>query len=100
MIQATYADIPDDDLQEENDAEKSSTKYRGPVDSTLAVQEHGEDKEDVPWSFLCPDAADQELDEAACWQIAARKLQQIQDQAAAIKKEEQLAGHLQSLIHI
>ena len=58
------------------------------------MEERGEDEEDVPWSFLCPDAADQELDNAACWQIAARKLQQIQDQAAAIKKEEQLAGHL------
>ena len=94
VIQAKYTDVPKDDLDEEDAADKSSTKYRGPVDSTLGAQERGEDKEDVPWSFLCPDAADQELDNAACWQIAARKLQQMQDQAAAIQKEEQLAGHL------
>ena len=69
MIQAKYTDVPKDDLDEEDAADKSSTKYRGPVDSTLGAQERGEDKEDVPWSFLCPDAADQELDNAACWQI-------------------------------
>ena len=54
----------------------------------------GEHKEDVPWSFLCPDAADQELDHTSAWQIAQRKLEMMQEQALAIEKEEQLAQGL------
>ena len=51
----------------------------------------GEHKEDVPWSFLCLDAADQELDHTCVWQIAQRKLEMMQEQALAIEKEAQLA---------
>ena len=54
----------------------------------------GEHKEDVPWTFLCPDAADQELDHTSAWQIAQRKLEMMQEQALAIEKEEQLAQSL------
>ena len=46
--------------------------------------------------FLCPDAADQDLDNAACWQIAARKLEQSQEQAKAIEKEEELSERMGS----
>ena len=78
----------------EKECSPSSTKYRGPVDSTAGAQELGEHKEDVPWSFLCPDAADQELDDTACWQIAARKMQIMQEQALAVRQEEELAADL------
>ena len=78
----------------EKECSPSSTKYRGPVDSTVGAQELGEHKEDVPWSFLCPDAADQELDDTACWQIAARKMQIMQEQALAVRQEEELAADL------
>ena len=54
----------------------------------------GEHKENVPWTFLCPDAADQELDQTCAWQIAQRKLEMMQEQAEAIKKEEELAQGL------
>ena len=84
VLQATFTDVPADEDGAEKDSSPSSTKYRGPVDSTAGAQELGEHKEDVPWSFLCPDAADQELDVTSCWQIAARKLQMMQDQAEAI----------------
>ena len=53
--------MPPDDF-DEGATEESTTKYRGPVDSTLAAQENAEHTEDTPWSFLCPDAADQEID--------------------------------------
>ena len=94
VIQSNYVDVPVNDFHEDDTAVESSTTYRGPVDSTLSVQELGENTEDVPWTFLCPDTADQDLDETACWQIAARKLENMQEQAAAIQKEEQLAGDL------
>jgi hypothetical protein len=64
------------------------------VDSTAGAQELGEHKDNVPWSFLCPDAADQELYDMACWQIAAWRLETMQDQAEAIRKEEELAANL------
>ena len=94
VLQATFTDVLADEEGAEKDIAPSSTKCRGPVDSTAGVQELGEHKESLPWSFLCPDGADQELDETACWQIAARKLQMMQDQAEAIRKEEELAASL------
>ena len=48
----------------------------------------------MPWTYLCPDAGDQELDLSCAWQIATRKLEMMQEQAAAIEKEEQLAQGL------
>ena len=94
VLQQSFVDAPCNEEDDEFTEHPSSTKYRGPVDSTAAVRELGEHKEDVPWSFLCPDAADQELDQTAAWQIAQRKLEMIQEQALAIEKEEQLAQGL------
>ena len=92
--QNNFVDAPDNQEDDECTEEPSSTKYRGPVDSTAAVREMGEHKEDVPGSFLCPDAADQELDHTSAWEIAQRKLEMMQEQALAIEKEEQLAQGL------
>ena len=64
------------------------------MDSTAAVREMGEDKEGLPWSFLCHDDGEQELDISSAWQIAQRKLEMMQEQALAIEKEEQLAQGL------
>ena len=64
------------------------------MDSTAAVREMGEHKEDVPWSALRLDAAYQELDHTCAWQIAQRKLEMMQAQALAIEQEEQLAQGL------
>ena len=94
VLQNNFVDAPNNQEDDEFTEEPSSTKYRGPVDSTAAVREMGEHKEDVPWSFLCPDAADQELDHTSAWQIAQRKLEMMQEQALAIEKEEQLAQGL------
>ena len=94
VLQESFVDAPCNEEDDEFTEDPSSTKYRGPVDSTAAVQELGEHKEDVPWSFLCPDAADQELDHTAAWQIAQRKLEMMQEQSLAIEKEEQLAQGL------
>ena len=91
VLQNNFVGAPNNQENDELTEEPSSTKYRGPVDSTAAVREMGEHKEDVPWSFLCPDAADQELDHTSAWQIAQRKLEMMQEQALAIEKEEQLA---------
>ena len=54
----------------------------------------GEHKEGVPWSFLCLDAADLELDHTFAWQITQQKLETMQEQALVIEKEEQLAQGL------
>ena len=94
VLQNNFVDAPNNQEDDDFTEEPSSTKYRGPVDSTAAVREMGEHKEDVPWSFLCPDAADQELDHTSAWQIAQRKLDMMQEQALAIEKEEQLAQGL------
>lgn len=94
VLQQSFVDAPGNEEDDESTEHPSSTKCRGPVDSAAAVRELGEHKEDVPWTFLCPDAADQELDQTAAWQIAQRKLEMIQEQALAIKKEEQLAQGL------
>ena len=94
VLQKNFIDSPKNEEEDDLSEEPSSTKYRGPVDSTAAVREMGEHKEDVPWSFLCPDAADQELDHTSAWQIAQRKLEMMQEQALAIEKEEQLAQGL------
>ena len=87
VLQRSFVDAPCNEEDDEFTEHPSSTKYRGPVDSTAAVRELGEHKEDVPWSFLCPDAADQELDETAAWQIAQRKLEMIQEQALAFHRQ-------------
>ena len=98
VIKDCYAPVPEETLEEEDAAaDSSTTKYRGPVDSTLGAQESGESTENEPWSFLCPDAAEQELDEMSCWQVAARKLQQLQEESEAIRREEELAGLLQDI---
>ena len=81
-------------MEEEISVESCTTKYRGLVDFTIVAQESSEDKEDLHWPFLCPDAADQELDSSTAWQIAAHRLQIMQQQSAAIEKEEQLAEDL------
>ena len=94
VLQQSFVDAPGNELDDESTEHPSSTKYRGPVDSTAAVRELGEHKEDVPWSFVCPDAADQELENTSAWQIAQRKLEVMQEQALAIEKEEQLAQGL------
>ena len=65
VLQQSFVDAPCNEEDDESTEHPSSTKYRGPVDSTAAVRELGEHKEDVPWSFLCPGAADQELDQTA-----------------------------------
>ena len=62
--------------------------------NSVAFHFLGEQKEDVPWSFSCPDEADQELNHTAAWQIAQRTLETIQEQPLAIEKEEQLAQGL------
>ena len=94
VLQKNFIDSPKNEDEDDLSEEPSSTKYRGPVDSTAGVREMGEHKENVPWTFLCPDAADQELDQTCAWQIAQRKLEMLQEQAEAIKKEEQLAQGL------
>ena len=60
--------------EEDNFVEESSSanKCRGPVDSTAAVREMGEDKERLPWSFLCHDDGEQEFEISSAWQIAQR----------------------------
>ena len=91
VLQNNVVDAPNNQEDDEFTEEPYSTNYRGLVDYPAAVREMGEHKEDVPWSFLCPDAADQELDDTSAWQIASRKLEMMQEQALAIEKEEQLA---------
>ena len=94
VLQNKFVDAPNNQDDDDFAEELSSTKYRGPVDSTAAVREMGEHTEDVPWSFLCLDAAYQELDHTSGWQIAQRKRDMMQEQALAIEKEEQLAQGL------
>lgn len=94
VLQNKFADAPNNQEDDECTEEPSSTQYRGPVDSTAALREMGEHKEDVPWSFLCPGAADQELDHTCAWQAAQRTLEMMQAQALAIEKEAQLAQGL------
>ena len=45
VIQKNYVDAPDHQEDDEFSEEPSSTKYRGPVDSTAAVREMGEHKD-------------------------------------------------------
>ena len=94
VLQNNVVDAHNNQEGDEFTEEPSSTQYGGPVDSTAALREMGEHKEDVPWSFLCPDAADQELDHTCAWQLAQRKLEMMQEQALAIETEEQLAQGL------
>ena len=68
VLQNNFVDAPNNQEDDEFTEEPSSTKYRGPVDSTAAVRELGEHKDDVPWSLLCPGAADQELENTSAWQ--------------------------------
>ena len=94
VLQNKCVDAPNKQEDDETTEEPASTKHRGPVDSTAAVREMGEHKEDVPWSCLCPDAADQKLDHTSDWQIAQRKLEMMQEQALAIEEDYQLAQGL------
>ncbi len=45
VIQKNFVDAPDHQEDDEFSEEPSSTKYRGPVDSTAAVREMGEHKD-------------------------------------------------------
>ena len=96
VLKETFVDcdtMPEDEADEEADAGDSDldTKYRGPADATLSAAEQGEDRDNLPWTFLCPDAADQAFDRDACWQIAAKKLEIMQKTAEAIAREEELS---------
>ena len=78
VLQHNFVDAPNNQEDAEIAEEPSSTNYRGPVASTAAVREMGEHREDVPWSFVCPDAAYPELDNTGAWQLAQRKLEMMQ----------------------
>ena len=81
-----------EDLEEEVEeliAGSDSNKYRGPVDSTLGAQELQESSEDVPVSYHCPDTVP--LDKSTCWQVAAAKLEEMENMAKAIQAEEELS---------
>ena len=68
VLQNNFVGAPNNQEDDEFTEEPSSTKYRGPVDSTTAVRGMEEHDEGVSWSFLCPDATDQELDRTSAWQ--------------------------------
>ena len=73
----------DDEVEEQN---PNTTKYKGPADATLGAQESGEDKDNLPYTFLCNDSA--KLDVQTCWNVAVAKLEVLQKQAAAVQNEE------------
>ena len=63
-----------------------------PIDSTVGAQELGEDKDDLPCTYLCHDTVP--LDQSTCWQVAAAKLNLLERQAQAVRKEEELSEDL------
>ena len=99
VIQRTFVDVPEADEESPEDEGEIGTKYRGPVDSTAAAQEHGDHTEDTPWTFLCPDAADQDLSGPSLIQAAGAKLQSMEKTAKAIKQETELAVYLNDKVN-
>ena len=92
VLMSKFIDAPVDDLEEEVEelmAGSDANKYRGPVDSTLGAQELEESTEAVPVSYHCPDTVP--LDKSTCWQVAAAKLEEMENMARAIEKEEELS---------
>ena len=99
VIQRTFEDVSEEDMDGPGDEDHTGTKYRGPVDSTAGAQEHGEHKEDIPWAFLCPDASDQNLSGPALIQVAGAKLQSMGKTAEAMKQEMELAEVLDDKVN-
>ena len=94
VISDNFADVPRAEDVEDVDSEEveNTSKYRGPADSTVGAQEQGEDKDDLPCTFLCHDTVP--LDKNTCWQVAAAKLNLLERQAEAVRREEELSEGL------
>ena len=93
VISDNFVDLPEmEDFTEEAEGAGDSSKYRGPADSTIGARETGEDRENLPVTFLCHDSLP--LDKSTCWQVAASKLELMERQAKAIQREEELSEGL------
>ena len=94
VIAANFADVPHAEDEEDVDLEdvENTSKYRRPADSTVGAQELGEDKDDLPCTYLCHDTVP--LDQNTCWQVAAAKLNLLERQAQAVRTEEELSEGL------
>ena len=93
VISDNFVDLPPTEDIAEDDAEPAdSSKYRGPADATIGARETGEDRENMPVTFLCHDNLP--LDKTTCWQVAASKLELMERQAKAVQREEELSEGL------
>jgi len=73
VISDNFVDVPQaEDIAEDDAVNKDNSKYRGPTDATFGARESGEDRENLPVTFLCHDNVP--LDKSTCWQVAAAKL--------------------------
>ena len=54
VISDNFVDLPEtEDFSEEGVDVGDSSKYRGPADATIGSRETGEDRENLPVTFLC-----------------------------------------------
>ena len=54
VISDNFVDLPEtEDFSEEGADVGDSSKYRGPADATIGSRETGEDRENLPVTFLC-----------------------------------------------
>ena len=54
VISDNFVDLPEtEDFSEEGIGVGDSSKYRGPADATIGPRETGEDRENLPVTFLC-----------------------------------------------
>ena len=93
VISDNFVDVPQaEDIEEDDAVSKDSSKYRGPADATVGARESGEDRENLPVTFLCHDNLP--LDKSTCWQVAAAKIELMERQAKAVQREEELSEGL------
>jgi len=94
VISDNFVHLPaTEDFTEDCEEPGDSSKYRGPADATVGARETGEDKDNLPVTFLCQDTVP--LDKSTCWQVAASKLELMERQAKAIQREEELSAGLE-----
>ena len=95
VIAENFADVPRaEDVQDVDSGEEdNASKYLGPVDSTVGAQELGEQKDGLPFTYLCHDTVP--LDKSTCWHVAAAKMSLMERQAQAVLREEELSVGLE-----
>ena len=81
-----------EDIEEDDAVSKDSSKYGGPADATVGARESGEDRENLPVTFLCHDNLP--LDKSTCWQVAAAKLELMERHATAVQRAAELSEGL------